>query len=144
MTAIPNPSVQDALSAIARLNPLVNAVIRTDPKLGSGSGVSGEPILIKDCMDVQGLPTTNGSSLFGASPAEDDCEVVRRVRQAGYVIVGKANLTEFCFGATGDNAFFGRVKNPWDPERISGGSSSGSAAAVASGMVRLAIGSDTG
>lgn len=144
MTAIHAPSVQDALSAIARLNPLVNAVIRTDPSLGSGAGVSGEPILIKDCLDVQGLPTTNGSSIFGTTPAANDCEVVRRVRQAGYVIVGKANLTEFCFGATGDNAFSGRTKNPWDPARISGGSSSGSAAAVASGMVRLAIATDTG
>ncbi len=144
MTAIHAPSVQDALSAIGRLNPAVNAVIRTDPALGSGSGVAGEPILIKDCLDVQGLPTTNGSSLFGMMAAVDDCEVVRRVRRAGYVVVGKANLTEFCFGATGDNAFFGRVKNPWDPARISGGSSSGSAAAVASGMVRLAIGTDTG
>lgn len=144
MTTIHAPSVQDALSAIARLNPLVNAVIRTDPALESGSGVAGEPILVKDCLDVRGLPTTNGSSLFGMAPAADDCEVVRRVRQAGYVIVGKANLTEFCFGATGDNAFFGRVRNPWDPQRISGGSSSGSAAAVASGMVRVAIATDTG
>lgn len=144
MTTVSAPSVQDALAAIERLNPLINAVVRTDPTLGSGSGISGPPILIKDCMDVRGLPTTHGSSLYGKTPAPSDSETARRVRDAGYVIVGKANLTEFCFGATGDNAHLGRTRNPWDPTRISGGSSSGSAAAVASGMVRLAIGTDTG
>lgn len=138
------PSVEEALAVIKRLNPLVNAVLRTDPALGDGAGIAGQPLLVKDCLDVAGLPTTNGSPLFGQAAAAADCEAVRRVRAAGYVIVGKAHLTEFCFGATGENAHFGNARNPWDLARITGGSSSGSAAAVASGMVRLALASDTG
>lgn len=103
----------------------------------------GVPVAVKDIIDMAGLPTTCGSATsFGATAAED-AEVVRRLRAAGAVIIGKTTLHEFAYGATGDRSVHGPSRNPNDPRRMSGGSSGGSAVAVAAGMVPLALGTDT-
>jgi amidase len=105
----------------------------------------GRRVAIKDCMDVRGLPTGCGSRAFeGAQPAKDDAEVVARLRRAGYVILGKTTMHELAFGVTGINDWAGTPPNALDPQRILGGSSSGSAAAVAHGLADIAIGTDTG
>lgn len=148
----PNLRVVAAQERIKALNPIVNSVLSTfvakgesDPKMFDLLRLKDAPVLVKDCIDVAGQPTGHGSRIFDKAPPEsDDAEVVRRLKGAGMVIVGKAHLTEFCFGATGENAHHGDCLNPWDQSRITGGSSSGSAAAVAAGMVRFAIGTDTG
>ena len=145
-------AVDAAHERIRLANPAINAVLSTfvaradtSVELSDNSVLGGAPLLVKDCIDIAGQVTGYGSPIFeNAPPAATDAEVVRRVKAAGMVIVGKAHLTEFCFGATGENAYFGDCRNPWDTDRITGGSSSGSAAAVAAGMVRFAIGTDTG
>ncbi|WP_036034676.1 amidase family protein, partial [Bradyrhizobium yuanmingense] len=100
----------------------------------------GVPIAVKDLTDTAGLATTYGSLLFGDHvPAEDDL-VVARLRRAGAIILGKTNTPEFGFGAVCTNRLRGPTRNPFDPTLTSGGSSGGSAVAVASGMVPLAQG----
>ncbi len=134
-----------ALQRIADRNPRLNAILSVDPGAVGGSGaLAGEPVVVKDCIDIAGLRTSQGSSLGAGSVAPRDAAVVERLRAAGAALVAKAHLTEFCFGATGENMHFGDCRNPWDDQRITGGSSSGSAAAVAAGMVRMALGTDTG
>lgn len=134
-----------ARAAIARLNPSLNAVLSVDPAAAGGIGpLGGRPVLVKDCIDIAGQRTSNGATLRPDHLAFADAEVVRRLRRAGAVLIGKAHLSEFCFGATGANAHYGDARNPWDPARITGGSSSGSAAAVAAGMVDMSVGTDTG
>lgn len=134
-----------ATRAIEALNPIVNAVVHAHVQPALNPGGPTPPILVKDCMHLRGFPTTYGSEIFaGAGPAPADATVVERLRAQNATFVGKANLTEFCFGATGQNDHFGNCNNPWDSSRITGGSSSGSAAAVACGMVRMALGTDTG
>ncbi len=105
--------------------------------------VDGVLVGVKDCIDTAGLKTTIGSGMFADRVPDRDADVVRRLREAGAIIVGKTNCTELCCGTTGANSWFGDVRNPHDPARYSGGSSSGSAAAVASGLVPIAIGTDT-
>ena len=104
----------------------------------------GIPVALKDLCDVEGTVTTAGSKVLGDRPADSDCELARRFRAAGAVIIGKTNLHEFAYGGTGVNPHFGTPPNPWGMDRIPGGSSSGSAVAVATGMAPAAIGSDTG
>jgi aspartyl-tRNA(Asn)/glutamyl-tRNA(Gln) amidotransferase subunit A len=106
--------------------------------------LDGIPIAVKDNIDVAGVRTTVGSRLFEDRVAERDAEVVRRLRAAGGVIVGKTNLHELAFGATSRNERFGHVINPVAPDRIPGGSSGGSAAAVAADLCVVALGTDTG
>ncbi|EED35704.1 glutamyl-tRNA(Gln) amidotransferase subunit A [Luminiphilus syltensis NOR5-1B] len=131
--------------AIEHINPLINAVIHPEIQAPGNSSKPTRTVLIKDCMHVAGMPTTYGSQIFSNNTAETgDATVVGRLRQHNVTFAGKAHLTEFCFGATGQNECYGNCKNPWDTDRITGGSSSGSAAAVASGMVRMALGTDTG
>ena len=103
----------------------------------------GVPIAVKDLIDVAGLKTTAGSRVFKNRIASRDADVVRRLKQAGAVIIGKTNLHEFAFGGSGVISAYGPVANPWDLKRTTGGSSSGSAAAVAAGMCFAAIGTDT-
>ena len=137
--------VDDARAAIGELNGTVNAVIEESLAPARQTDTGTVPVLVKDCMDVRGLRTSYGSALYAqAAPAATDATVSARLRANQAAIVGKANLTEFCFGATGQNDHYGNCRNPWDTNHITGGSSSGSAAAVASGMVRLALGTDTG
>lgn len=100
---------------------------------------------LKDLIDVEGQRTSAGSGLRLQHRADRDAAVTRRLREAGALYeLGKLNLHEFAYGPTGASSYFGPVGNPWDPKRMSGGSSSGSAVAVASGIVRGALGTDTG
>ena len=105
--------------------------------------LAGVPVAVKDLMRVKGMPLTAGSKAMDADVATSDAEIVARLRRAGAVIVGLANLHEFAYGITSDNPRFGRVVNPAAPSRIPGGSSGGSAAAVAAGIAPLAVGTDT-
>lgn len=107
--------------------------------------LAGVPLAIKDLIDVAGLPTTAGSPrFFGAQPALKDAEVVRRLKEAGGTILGKTHTHEIALGITGINPHHGPARNPHDPQRITGGSSSGSAVAVAAGLASAALGTDTG
>jgi aspartyl-tRNA(Asn)/glutamyl-tRNA(Gln) amidotransferase subunit A len=101
-------------------------------------------VAVKDLVDVRGTVTTAGSVILPDTPAAEDAPVVARIRQAGCVVVGKANLHEFAYGVTSINPHYGTVRNPVDPTRVAGGSSGGSAVAVAQGMCDWSIGSDTG
>ena len=105
--------------------------------------LDGMPLVVKDCIDVAGVPSTNGTK-FLTTPAMKDALLVQRLRAAGAIIFAKTNMHEFGIQPTGINPHHGTPVNPWDPERIPGGSSSGSAVAVASGIAPAAIGTDAG
>jgi aspartyl-tRNA(Asn)/glutamyl-tRNA(Gln) amidotransferase subunit A len=117
----------------------LNAFISISPEEGVGTVVG-----VKDLVDVAGMVTTAGGIILPSEPAERDAPVVERIRRAGCVIAGKTNLHEFAFGVTSVNPHYGAVRNPHDPRRVAGGSSGGSAVAVATGMCDWAVGSDTG
>jgi Asp-tRNA(Asn)/Glu-tRNA(Gln) amidotransferase A subunit family amidase len=117
----------------------LNAFISLSAETGRGPIVA-----VKDLVDVAGLVTTAGGIILPDVPAPDDAPVVKRIRTHGCVVVGKANLHEFAFGVTSVNAHYGPVRNPRDPGLVAGGSSGGSAVAVAMEMCDWAIGSDTG
>ena len=104
----------------------------------------GEVVAVKDLVDVRGTPTTGGGRLLPAEPKTEDAPLIRNLRSHGCVMIGKTNLHEWAFGSTNMNRHYGTVHNPRDPSRIAGGSSGGSAAAVAAGACDWAIGSDTG
>jgi aspartyl-tRNA(Asn)/glutamyl-tRNA(Gln) amidotransferase subunit A len=114
---------------------------RAGRRLGPLDGV---PVSVKDILATSTGPTTAGSPILAGHVAGRDAPLVTRLREAGAVIVGKNNLHEFAYGVTSANRHFGQVRNPKAPERIPGGSSGGTAAAIAAGMVRAGIGSDTG
>ena len=143
-----------ALARIDALNGELNAFVHVDAEgalaaadaIGSGDSrpFAGVPIAIKDTAAVAGLPFSLGSEIFGDFVPEHDAFVVRRLREAGFVIVGKTNLPEFGILPVTEPRRFGPTRNPWDTGRTPGGSSGGAAAAVASGMVPLAHGSDGG
>jgi aspartyl-tRNA(Asn)/glutamyl-tRNA(Gln) amidotransferase subunit A len=108
------------------------------------SPLAGVPYAVKDLFDVAGLATHAGSRLLArAAPAAQDAVLVKRLAQAGAVLVGATNMDEFAYGFTTENTHYGTTRNPWAPAHIAGGSSGGSAAAVAAGVVPLALGSDT-
>jgi aspartyl-tRNA(Asn)/glutamyl-tRNA(Gln) amidotransferase subunit A len=104
----------------------------------------GIPIGLKDLIDTAGVKTTCASALFAERVPGEDAEVVHRLKRAGAVLIGKQNMQEFAWGGTSASSYFGAVHNPCDSERIAGGSSGGSAAAVATGMCFGALGTDTG
>jgi aspartyl-tRNA(Asn)/glutamyl-tRNA(Gln) amidotransferase subunit A len=104
----------------------------------------GIPIALKDLFDTAGVRTTAGSKIMAQRVPDEDAEVTARLKAAGAVILGKLNMHEFAFGITGVNPHYGGTHNPWDLTRMSGGSSSGSGAAVATGMTLGALGTDTG
>ena len=147
------------LARIERLNPTINAFItvmhdsalsqarRAEDEIQSGNWrgpLHGIPIGLKDLIDTAGVKTTCGSELFVNRVPTEDAEIVRRLKIAGAVLIGKQNMQEFAYGGTSTSSYFGPVHNPLDVERIAGGSSGGSAAAVATGMCFGAIGTDTG
>lgn len=103
----------------------------------------GIPVAVKDLIDVAGTRTTSGSAVPSAE-APEDAPLVRRLREAGAIVIGKTNLHEFAYGTTSEESAFGPVRNPLDETRSAGGSSGGSAAALAAGMCFGAIGTDTG
>ncbi len=117
----------------------LNAFISVSTEEGKGTVVA-----VKDLVDVAGMVTTAGGVILPNEPAAEDAPVVRRLRREGCVVVGKANLHEFAYGVTSINPHYGPVLNPLDPSRVAGGSSGGSAVAVAAGMCDWAVGSDTG
>jgi aspartyl-tRNA(Asn)/glutamyl-tRNA(Gln) amidotransferase subunit A len=112
--------------------------------VSAGSALSGIPIAVKDNIDVAGMRCTAGSGFFASRVAAADAGCIRKLRDAGAVVIGKTNMHEFAYGATNDNPFFGRCRNPWNPDRIPGGSSGGSAVAIATDTCVAALGSDTG
>lgn len=147
------------LARIEQLNPTINAFItvmhdsalaearKAEQEIGAGNWrgpLHGIPIGLKDLIDTEGVKTTCGSALFADRVPAQDAEVVRRLKIAGAVLIGKQNMQEFAYGGTSTSSYFGPVHNPWDTDRIAGGSSGGSAAAVATGMCFGAIGTDTG
>jgi aspartyl-tRNA(Asn)/glutamyl-tRNA(Gln) amidotransferase subunit A len=139
-----NPEL-NAFSSIDETRALASAE-KVDEELRSGidrGPLHGIPVAIKDIIDVAGQKTTSGSALYLNRYAEKDAEVVRLLRDAGAIIVGKTVLHEFAYGATGDRSIHGASRNPYDTTRMSGGSSGGSAVAVAGGMVPVALGTDT-
>jgi aspartyl-tRNA(Asn)/glutamyl-tRNA(Gln) amidotransferase subunit A len=147
----------DACSGqIERLNSKLNAFITVIPSedaikaqtseknLPSSKNLYGIPIAIKDLFDIAGLRTTIGSKFFADHVAEQDAFVVEKLKEAGAILMGKTNTHEIALGITGNNPHYGTARNPWDTTRIPGGSSSGSAIAVATGMALGALGTDTG
>ncbi len=101
-------------------------------------------LAVKDLFDTAGLTTTYGSAIFAAHLPRESAEAVRRLEDAGYANVGKTNLHEFAYGTTSENPHFGTVPNPRAPRRVAGGSSGGSAAALAAGLADVALGTDSG
>ena len=147
--------VQASVDAIERLNPRLNAFVAlcAERALAEADGVGagdprplcGVPVGIKDLLSAtEGLPTTEGSAAFGDWVADHDSAHVRRLREAGAIVVGKTNTPEVGMRPVTENSRYGATRNPWDPELSAGGSSGGSASAVASGMVALADASDLG
>lgn len=134
----------DALTRIARYDARLAAFVRVfDPPLGDGDG---PVVAVKDLMDIAGVPTGGGARVpLNANPARH-AVVVQRLLEAGYVVVGKTHTVELAFGGWGTNRAVGAPWNPWDAQvhRAPGGSSSGSAVAVAAGLCDVALGSDTG
>jgi aspartyl-tRNA(Asn)/glutamyl-tRNA(Gln) amidotransferase subunit A len=150
---------RECLGRIERLNPALNAYITVDAegaitaakqadrdarRDGWRSPLQGIPLAIKDNIDTANLRTTAASRVFEGRVPARDAVVVSRLRAAGAVILGKTNMHEIAIGTTSAISFFGAVKNPHDPTRVTGGSSGGSAAAVAAGLCMGALGTDTG
>lgn len=151
--------VQTVLSRIERLNPRLNCFITVlqdqarkeaasaDRALARGDWrgpLHGIPVAIKDNIWTREVRTTAGSKILADFIPQEDASVVAALRRAGAVVLGKTNLHEFAYGVTCANAHFGAVHNPWDIKRIPGGSSGGSAAALAAGLCVAAMGTDTG
>ena len=147
------------LDRIEQLNPAINAFItvmhdsalvqarEAEAEIAAGNWrgpLHGIPIGLKDLIDTAGVKTTCGSALFADRVPTEDAHIVQRLKSAGAVLIGKQNMQEFAYGGTSTSSYYGPVHNPWDLERIAGGSSGGSAAAVAAGMCFGAIGTDTG
>ncbi|MEW1685757.1 amidase [Streptomyces sp. NPDC093594] len=133
--------------AVVDADRALSAALRADHELSDGidrGPLHGIPIGVKDLIDVAGLPATRGSAHFADHQAVVDAECVRRLRMAGAVIIGTTVTHEFGYGPTGDRSWHGPARNPHEPVRMAGGSSGGSAAAVAAGMVPAALGTDTG
>lgn len=151
--------VERSLNAIERLDPEVGALIsfdgdramamarRIDERIAAGESVGplgGVPMLVKDNLCTRFGRTTCASRILADFRAPYDAHVVQRLEQAGAILLGKTNLDEFAMGSSTENSARGPTRNPWDTTRVPGGSSGGSAAAVAAGLAPAAIGSDTG
>jgi len=144
----PGDLIASTLDRIRALNPTLNAYLEIfDPPERAANldgPLGGIPIAIKDLIDVAGRRTTAGSPFLLDNVAVEDATVVQKLRASGAVLTGKTHLHEWAHGTTNDNPHFGPCRNPWDVERVSGGSSGGSAVAVAAGLCLGALGTDTG
>src|SRR5579862_8364808 len=158
-SASPVELTQACLKRIEKFNPALNAYItvmgeqalararelEAERQSGKWRGpLHGIPIGLKDLIDTAGVRTTAASAIFADRVPSEDAEVVRRLKAAGAVLVGKLNMHEFAYGATSVPSHFGPVHNPWKLDHIAGGSSGGSAAAVSAELCYGALGSDTG
>lgn len=151
--------VESHLARIEAVNPRINAVVRVlgdealaaaaeaDRKRWEGGSIGplhGVPFTIKECIDVAGLPTTWGNPALAEAIAAGDAPVVERLRAAGAIPIGRTNLPDFALRPSTDSTLHGLTRNPWDHDRTAGGSSGGDAAALASGMTPIGLGSDLG
>lgn len=155
--AAPQDLAAACFRQIEQLNQMFNAFITVNDQLSTYESkpdstynnpltntLSGIPIAVKDLFDTAGIRTTAGSKFFADHIPENDAFVVEKLKQAGAMIIGKTNTHEIALGVTGNNPHYGTARNPWDKARIPGGSSSGSAIAVLTGMAMGALGTDTG
>jgi amidase len=149
--------LEAALAQVERFNPTLNAVVTPNPRAmdearaverrlaaGERMPLAGVPVGIKDVTPVAGVRTTYGSPLYADHVPEESALVVRRLREAGAIVLGKTNTPEFAAGGNTWNDVFGRTRNPWNPDLSAGGSTGGGAAALATGMIALAEGTDLG
>ncbi|HVI72894.1 MAG TPA: Asp-tRNA(Asn)/Glu-tRNA(Gln) amidotransferase subunit GatA, partial [Pyrinomonadaceae bacterium] len=146
-------TVEFSITAAERLNGTLNAFLEIDREGAllrateieqTSSMLAGIPIAVKDNICVRGLQASCGSKILGDYHPPYNATVIERLTKAGAVVIGKTNCDEFAMGSSNENSAFGPVRNPWDTTRVSGGSSGGSATAVAAGIVPVALGSDTG
>ena len=150
--------VQSALNEIARLDPSLHAFLHVNgesalaeadqadrqPKANRQKPFAGIPIAIKDVLTVEGMPATAGSKILEGFIPPFTATPVKKLQQAGAIVIGKTNTDEFAMGSSTENSAYGRTNNPWDLSRVPGGSSGGSAAAVAARLIPAALGTDTG
>src|SRR5262245_38171005 len=148
--------VRSSLEAIVAGEPALNAFITVETERALSRAreldrlpirkgrLHGVPIAVKDNLCVRGMKTTAGSRILGDYAPPYSATAVERLEAEGAVVIGKTNCDEFAMGSSTEHSAFGPSKNPWDPTRIPGGSSGGSAVAVSAGFAPLALGSDTG
>ena len=150
-------TAESALNAAEKLNDSLNAFLEINREAGlkradeidespekNNLSLAGIPLAVKDNICVKGLQTSCGSRILGPYKPPYNATAIQRLLEAGAVVLGKTNCDEFAMGSSNENSAFGPVKNPWDISRVPGGSSGGSAVAVAAGIVPVALGSDTG
>ena len=145
--------VESSVNAAEKVNESLNAFLEIDRQgalkraeslAGHAGALAGIPIAIKDNICVAGMQASCGSRILGNYKPPYNATVIERLLTAGAVVMGKTNCDEFAMGSSNENSAYGPVRNPWDTTRVPGGSSGGSAAAVAAGIVPVALGSDTG
>ena len=151
--------VEACLAQIEKTEPTLNSFItlmpeqarsaarRAEEEIGRGNyrgPLHGIPVGLKDLFNTAGVKTTSGTRIYDNYVPDEDCTVATRFGQAGAILLGKLNMHPFAFGPTGENGDYGHMHNPWNPERITGGSSGGSGSAAAAGQCTITMGSDTG
>jgi aspartyl-tRNA(Asn)/glutamyl-tRNA(Gln) amidotransferase subunit A len=145
-------SVEFSINAAEKLNDKLNAFLQIDregaleraAQVDESAPLAKLPVAVKDNICVRGLQSSCGSRILGDYHPPYNATVIDRLQTAGAVVIGKTNCDEFAMGSSNENSAFGPVRNPWDTTRVPGGSSGGSAVAVAAGIVPVALGSDTG
>jgi len=146
--------VEKVLDSAKKLNPQLNSFLSIERNYalqradaldsGGSTKLNGLAIAVKDNICTKGLRTSCGSHILHNYKAQYDATAIERLNAAGAIVIGKTNMDEFAMGSSNESSAFGAAKNPWDVTRVPGGSSGGSAVAVASGVVRAALGSETG